>query len=351
MRNNREVQSSSNISLPYDIGFANRQHYFPMNDLMEELEFVLIGDRNEFSFIRAKSNEYIRLTAGSNIAYINDRIYYLPGPPFAHGNVIYIPAAFLQNTFLNLEFTFDEKNKNKITVDVLQAGDHLLRIRNTRRLEEVEAAAGFGSYPTDFAAELSAYQEYFNPPADKAYEYLRLINHDHPLDPIDYFPDDLIDVIDTRSDRSPRQLRYYAAKALEAFLVEARANGMNDITVTSAFRSYAEQSTLFNPELASQRPASVMPPGHSEHQSGLGVDMHTFGTGAAQEFGNTPQGRWLAENAHHFGFILRYPADKTEITGIIYEPWHFRYVGRRHATRMFELNLCLEEYWEQRPWE
>jgi D-alanyl-D-alanine carboxypeptidase len=75
--------------------------------------------------------------------------------------------------------------------------------------------------------------------------------------------------------------------------------------------------------------------------------MHTISTGAAQEFGNTPEGAWLAANAHYFGFILRYPADKTEITGIIYEPWHFRYIGRRHATRMFELGLCLEEYWEQ----
>ena len=65
-----------------------------------------------------------------------------------------------------------------------------------------------------------------------------------------------------------------------------------------------------------------------------------FGLGETKEF------RWLRDNAHKFGFILRYPKDKIRITGINYEPWHYRYVGRYHATKMYELNLCLEEYIE-----
>jgi len=91
---------------------------------------------------------------------------------------------------------------------------------------------------------------------------------------------------------------------------------------------------------------SVARPGQSEHQSGLGVDMHNAAA-ANQNFGETPDGIWLAENAHHFGFILRYPADKTDITGIKYEPWHFRYVGRRVAAIIYAGGLCLEEYWEK----
>ena len=65
---------------------------------------------------------------------------------------------------------------------------------------------------------------------------------------------------------------------------------------------------------------------------------------AQTAFGETAAAKWLEENAYKFGFILRYPKDKSDITNIIYEPWHFRYVGRYHATRMHQTGLCLEEY-------
>ncbi|MFR5864844.1 MAG: D-alanyl-D-alanine carboxypeptidase family protein [Acutalibacteraceae bacterium] len=81
----------------------------------------------------------------------------------------------------------------------------------------------------------------------------------------------------------------------------------------------------------------------SEHQSGLCVDMHNLPS-ANISFGETAQAKWLAENAHRFGFILRFPADKTDITGVQYEPWHFRFVGREAATEIYEQGLCLEEY-------
>ena len=71
--------------------------------------------------------------------------------------------------------------------------------------------------------------------------------------------------------------------------------------------------------------------------------MHNLGA-ADTAFGDTSEAKWLAENAHRFGFILRYPADKTGITGVQYEPWHFRFVGREAATEIYEQGLCLEEY-------
>ena len=85
------------------------------------------------------------------------------------------------------------------------------------------------------------------------------------------------------------------------------------------------------------------PPGASEHQTGLTADIHTLSS-ASLKFAGTPAAVWLEENAQYFGFILRYPEDKTEITGIMYEPWHFRFVGRYHAMRITELGMCLEEY-------
>ena len=175
----------------------------------------------------------------------------------------------------------------------------------------------------------------------------------------DYVPEDLTDSIHTRKDgRDTQQLRLYAAKALEAFLAEAAEYGHTDVTVTSAYRSYAYQNYLFNVYCDNERKAHPdasdaeieaivltysLKPGMSEHQSGLCVDMHNLPS-ANISFGETAQAKWLAENAHRFGFILRFPADKTDITGVQYEPWHFRFVGREAATEIYEQGLCLEEY-------
>ena len=189
-------------------------------------------------------------------------------------------------------------------------------------------------------------------------EYLRLVNQTHLL-PSNYVPEDLTDSIHTRKDgRDAQQLRLYAAKALEAFLAEAAEYGHTDVTVTSAYRSYAYQNYLFNVYCDNERKAHPdasdaeieaivltysLKPGMSEHQSGLCVDMHNLPS-ANISFGETAQAKWLAENAHRFGFILRFPADKTDITGVQYEPWHFRFVGREAATEIYEQGLCLEEY-------
>lgn len=88
-------------------------------------------------------------------------------------------------------------------------------------------------------------------------------------------------------------------------------------------------------------------PGTSEHNLGLAIDILVKGNrDLSENFEKTAQFKWLSENAENYGFILRYPKDKTDITEIIYEPWHYRYVGVEHAKKMNELGLCLEEYIE-----
>ena len=84
-------------------------------------------------------------------------------------------------------------------------------------------------------------------------------------------------------------------------------------------------------------------PGESEHQSGLCVDMHDRAT-ATTDFENSPYYVWLCENAQHFGYILRYPKGKEDITKIAFEPWHWRYVGKENAEKIKQSGLCLEEY-------
>ena len=210
--------------------------------------------------------------------------------------------------------------------------------------------------PLGFKVDLSSYEKYMNPEDKDA--YLILVNPSHPVGK-DYKPTDLEPLADTRPDRSKRYMRLYAAMSLEAFLKEARANGCKDVTVTSAYRSYDYQKEIFDSDVenimkkqgVSREEAIEIErrdtayPGESEHQTGLAVDMHNLGS-AQQAFAKTFEAQWLAENAWKFGFILRYMPDKEEITTYTYEPWHFRYVGRYHAQRMYELHMCLEEYIE-----
>ena len=350
----KPTEVSEFIHVPHETGFAYDQRYFPINGLMEKMGFMLFGDQNELTFMRMATDESVKFANGSFAAYINGEKCLMPGPAFAQGEALYVPLEFLESRFLNLELVFDEKDENKIAIDLgkIEIEQSCFLSHKAEMLPPVEESPEFGSYPVEFKSDISEYAKYFEPPAAEAGEYLLLINPSNPLDPQDYVPPDLTDLVDTRKDgRATQQLRFYPAMALEAFLAEARANGFSNITVTSAYRTYAYQSQLFEAEVAatgSEEAAavSVARPGQSEHQSGLGVDMHNAAA-ANQNFGETPDGIWLAENAHHFGFILRYPADKTDITGIKYEPWHFRYVGRRVAAIIYAGGLCLEEYWEK----
>ena len=147
------------------------------------------------------------------------------------------------------------------------------------------------------------------------------------------------------------------AEELTQMLVDCRSAG-HDPIICSAFREHSYQEQLFQNsiwnfrsrgyseaeaiELTSQELAV---PGTSEHELGLAVDIvsrsHQI-LDKAQE--NTGTQKWLMENSWKYGFVLRYPTDRTDITGIIYEPWHYRYVGKEYAKEMYEKDLCLEEY-------
>ena len=156
------------------------------------------------------------------------------------------------------------------------------------------------------------------------------------------------------------QLESTAALAAEAMVRELRALGYEDIAVTSGYRSYEYQQVLFNTYLGNEMAAhpdwsqarceaEVLTysarPGTSEHQTGLCMDLISVHNVVLDEsFAKNPAYAWLTENAHHFGFILRYPADKTEITGYSYEPWHYRFVGVKTATEIYEQGITLEEY-------
>jgi len=114
-----------------------------------------------------------------------------------------------------------------------------------------------------------------------------------------------------------------------------------ELTIFSAYRSYEKQSLLYE---AARNKAYVASPGHSEHQTGLSIDISTREIGLTDNFDKSDSFLFLKENAHKFGFILRYPKDKTDLTSYPYEPWHYRYVGKDAANIIKEQSLTLEEY-------
>jgi len=128
-----------------------------------------------------------------------------------------------------------------------------------------------------------------------------------------------------------------AATMLKRLFDSAADAGYGKFRATDFYRSHELQRDLY--DNAADK-SFVSPPGHSEHQIGLAADISYDGV----NIGNSEQGAWIAKNAHRFGFVLRYPPHKTEITGIPFEPWHFRYVGLPHARIMYENDLVLEEY-------
>ncbi|MCX8130581.1 MAG: D-alanyl-D-alanine carboxypeptidase family protein [Clostridia bacterium] len=168
-----------------------------------------------------------------------------------------------------------------------------------------------------------------------------------------YEPQDMVvpDVDFTSGEYSPKKLmRQEAAIALEHLFLQAKQHGI-DLYALSGYRSYQRQEEIFSnnikkygsPESANRFSAK---PGESEHQTGLAMDITAPSVyySISQSFGDTAEGRWLKQNAPDFGFIIRYPEGKEEVTGYQYEPWHVRYVGIETAKAISMQRITLEEY-------
>lgn len=164
--------------------------------------------------------------------------------------------------------------------------------------------------------------------------------------PTDYVPNNLVE-ISPEFTNSTRLLVYEAKEAFEKMATKAKEEGYN-IRVISAYRSYEYQDNLYNnyvekdgKELADTYSAR---PGHSEHQTGLVIDIDNIETDY-ENFENTEEFLWIMNHAHEYGYILRYPKGKEDITGYSYESWHYRYVGEKIASFIFHNNLTLDEYY------
>lgn len=185
-----------------------------------------------------------------------------------------------------------------------------------------------------------------------------LANKEHPLDK-DYKPYPISHLENVAKNRlsSDQFMIKEAAEAFDAMTNDAKNIDKIEIVATTAFRTYDRQKQLYDSYVANHGEAQATrfsaKPGSSEHQTGLAVDVTTpsINYELSQDFEVTKAFKWLSENAYKYGFILRFPKGKEEITGYMYEPWHYRYVGLNAAKEITLKEITFEEFVENREKE
>lgn len=363
--------------------------YFCFNDLADFLKMAESGSAEGLKFIIRSDDvstsegsgeeEYILFVTGDITTIINGQEAKLGLPSKMIGDEVWVDTDLISDYMNGLSVTYD---KNSSSVRISRLADEELsdgkkivyqpvsfRLKSTDPIPNSSGTSDTGNvtgeeeYPEmpeiTFANDLSEYEKYMNPTGEMRDSFLTLVNTTHLLTEYD-IPWDLMDItfVDTYGTK---QLREYACRSLEALFMEMKTAGFWGMMVHSAYRDYYYQDNLFktyvqneldiNPNLSKEEAEAIVltystRPGTSEHQTGLAVDMDTTGT-FTTDFQYSAEYSWLSENAWKFGFILRFPENKTDITTIQFEPWHYRYVGRYHAYRIHESGVCLEEYIEK----
>jgi len=164
------------------------------------------------------------------------------------------------------------------------------------------------------------------------------------VNPWNAIPDGYLDTVETVYTDGGYLIDSRVQEDLEKMLADCRDVGYSP-EIISAFRTRETQESLYN-STANKNDTAY--PGTSEHECGLAVDILESGYGGdwdnAEKTAETETQKWLTDHCAEYGFILRYPKDKEDITGIVYESWHYRYVGKEHAERIMADGVCLEEY-------
>lgn len=347
----------------YDFAMREGALYIDMRKVAIEGGLIVSGTKNTASFSTPKG-QYLSFEHGSDLAIVNGNKVELGGIAEVSSEICMIPYEFLSSVL--------DGSTNGLRVSY-NSIDNTIEVK--RRYEKVDGKQVF----LDVFFKVDGFEVITEPiDPDTLYKYniditpylesiksenLLLVNkqEENYLGSA-YVPKDLVHL--ECLTREPLrdwefQLCSDAANALYAMMLEMELEGFTDIKVTSAYRPYSYQETLFNKYVADYKREEGMSqaeaeaeasktsarPGASEHQSGLCVDFVTDKyTTLTEDFENSEEFEWLSKNAYKFGFILRYPREKEAITGYSYEPWHYRFVGREAATEIYESGLSLEEY-------
>lgn len=345
--------------------------YIDMRAVAEYAGFIVSGNPPTSIKFTADMNNYMRFENESTEAIVNGVPVELDeGKIYITETTCDVPVGFLikaleigtdnglkvtlntETNTIKVRRRYYEPDKDNVSrpVNILFSSENLT---NVPQFQIPDAPDPFG-----YVIDIEPYILSIDPENNE--EYLLLANKENPLGQ-DYKPANLTRLECKVTKDEDHYLREDAALALYAMMLEMSISGIDDVAVTSSYRSYANQSWLFGyykeqhmseGMTEAEAEAAVLVysarPGTSEHQTGLCVDFTTDSIGGAvdDKFESTTAFEWLNENAYKYGFILRYPKDKTDVTGYKYESWHYRFVGRTVAVEMKELGVCFEEYLE-----
>jgi len=255
---------------------------------------------------------------------------------YSLGNFIF-DQSFSKNTMRGMLFSATFKNKELIETEIFTS------LQNSKYQSE-------GLYNED---ELIKKEEVFYsscPTPNKEYENMFSLNIGQEIGFSDktYIPKDLVELGEFATSKSICLIQE-AKKALAEMIESAKKDGLN-IKATSAYRSYNYQESLLNNAIKNgnkNASVAIAKPGHSEHQLGTAVDLSGSSieySSAVSSFDNTSEELWLRENAYKYGFVKSYPFGKEEITGYMYEPWHYRYLGVDLSTQIKNSGLTITEF-------
>lgn len=285
---------------------VNGVYYLPVRDIGNMFNTTIAWDSYDKRATLSKKGKNIVCTPNSDIYYKNGVMNVIPNgnSPIMFNNKLYVPAYIIASD-LDYHYLYDENNNTLIfstTEIILEENSEMI-----------------------------------------------LVNRENTLDST-YIPEDLVYIKMPRNKEI--QLTSSANTALEKMYNDAKNDGVY-LYMISGYRSYDYQKSLYDNSVRNRgkeyTDKYILNKGESEHQSGLAIDItsKSNGYGLTESFENTKEFEWLKDNCYKYGFILRYPKDKVDITGINYEPWHFRYIGDvEKAEYIMENGLSFEEYKE-----
>ncbi len=337
---------SDTVRVPYNDLIRNGVLYVCGNDIVNLCGFTVTGTGDEIKYISPDDgNDTVLFYKSSNRAIVNNNEIRLQSETYEKDGKLYIPASFFTSYSTGLVFEYtpeteDSRASLKVYKNILNEYDHKItgtvavyepvtfRLKEFTTLDRLdESALADEIEDATYKIDVTPYYDAINP--ENIYGYISVINADHRATATMRYDDLTPVVIQAESVEEPILLRGIAARALEAMFAEVRGvEGFERFNVYSGYHTF---------ENSEEKNASL-----DESLLGLSVDAYFNPKDAT--YANTNTYKWFANNAYKYGFIIRYPRDKTDETGVGFRPWTLRYVGRYAATKMREENLCLEEF-------
>ena len=354
------VGEEYSASVSYDSMMRGGHLYVPLTPIIELCEMAVTGDTVELRYISRDAEEHVKFIVGSTQVFINGVEERISAAPYLDGEDLYIPYDFFSSYVSGISVLYDQE-KQAVTVEQVPVEEGSTEMQSLRFTIRSDAPlVGLDEYnefgetsPVAFFADLSLYEDFMNP--KNRDDYLLLVNADYPL-PQSYVPQ-TVEIVDILRDGRPLQyLDFTVERAMHAMIMELAANGFPDVTPRLGYRSYSKQRYFYDKtvedymktmteeqaKIAASSIAQV--PGANPQQAGYSLIINNQEDDYSNAFSREPAYAWLLENCWKFGFIIRYPADKTAETGMAFQPYFFTYVGRYHAMRIMEQGLSMEEY-------